>query len=182
MRCRRIGWSPTGISGLGTRVVASWMRSPRPPQKSTTFISEDLHGGDRDDEAGAPLARVGELLDDLRPQVPGQDEDVVGPRLGEALGRLDRDVGAGQPHPLLIWIAVDGVLEKVGADPAVVEERVALSGGAVARDDLALSARADEELEEVSLERLDPRPEALVALHAVEAMRPLELTQRLDAR
>src|SRR4051812_15046478 len=114
MRCSRIGCWPTGMSGLGTRDPASWRRRPRPPQKSTTFMpSEHLHGWDRDDEARAPLARVGELGNDLVAQVPRQDEDEVGARLGEALGALDRDVCPRQVHALLVGVAVDGVLEQV---------------------------------------------------------------------
>ena len=46
-------------------------------------------------------------------QVPRQDQHVVGPRLANALGRKDRDVGARQELPVLVGVAVDGVVEEV---------------------------------------------------------------------
>ena len=39
MMCQRIGRLPTVIIGFGIRCVASPMRTPRPPQKITTFIA-----------------------------------------------------------------------------------------------------------------------------------------------
>jgi hypothetical protein len=63
--------------------------------------------------------------------VPGQDEHVVGRSRG-SLGREDRDARAGGELALLVGIAVDGVVEEVRADAAVVEQRVALARRAVA--------------------------------------------------
>src|ERR671919_498009 len=37
MMCQRIGRFPTVIIGLGIRCVSSPIRTPRPPQKTTTF-------------------------------------------------------------------------------------------------------------------------------------------------
>ena len=42
MMCQRIGRSPIGIIGFGTRTVVSPMRRPSPPQKRTTFIDAAL--------------------------------------------------------------------------------------------------------------------------------------------
>ncbi len=43
MMCQRIGRPPISIIGFGIRWVASPIRTPRPPQKITTFI--DLSPG-----------------------------------------------------------------------------------------------------------------------------------------
>src|SRR6478672_13443511 len=99
MMCQRIGLSPMGIIGLGTRSVVSPMRRPRPPQKSTTFTEglavagsplDDLGPRDRDNELRSPLLDMRELPRDLLPQVPRQYEDVVRPRLVDHARRMDR--------------------------------------------------------------------------------------------
>ena len=48
--------------------------------------------------------------------------------------------------PCLYGLRVHRVVEEVGADAAVVEQRVALAGRAVADDRLALLLRVDQEL------------------------------------
>ena len=90
----------------------------------------------------APLVRIGELRGDLPREVPGQDHDRVGPRLGDPLRRHDRDVRSRREPAVLVRVAVDGVVEEVGADPAVVEQGVPFPGRAVADDLLALAREA----------------------------------------
>src|SRR5690606_3676067 len=80
-----------------------------------------------DDELSPPLPHEGFLLDDLRLEVPRQDQHVVGPRLADALGRADRDACPGQEVALLLRVPVDGVVDEIAADPAVVEQGVALA-------------------------------------------------------
>src|SRR5215207_10053662 len=114
----------------------SRIRVPRPPQKSTTFMIsvlgiDDRHIGDRDDELAAPGADVTHLLDDLVLEVPRQDQDVVGLELVERLDRMDRDVHAGGEPAVLVRVAIDRELEEVGADPAIVQKRVALARRAI---------------------------------------------------
>ena len=148
MMCQRIGLSPIGIIGFGIRAEVSPIRRPRPPQKMTTFMSaaassrplQDLRLRNRYDELPAPFPDVRELCGDLPLQVPRQDQDVVRPGLRDALRGIDRDVGAGQEPPVLVRIAVDGVVEEIGPDAAVVQQGVALPGRAVADDLLALRA------------------------------------------
>ena len=89
----------------------------------------------------APHSRdVRELRRDLVDEVPRQDE-----RRSRAASSAMRSTGwigmcvPGVYDALLVRVPVDGVVEEVGADPAVVEERVALAGRAVARDLLALA-------------------------------------------
>ena len=115
---------------------------------------------DRDDELRAPLRGVGELRADLAREVPGQDHDHVGPRLGDPLGRVDRDVRPRRVLALLVRVPVDRVVEEVRPDAAVVEQRVALAGRAVADDLLALAPQPDQELEQRALRLLDTLGEA----------------------
>src|ERR1041384_5057922 len=130
MTCHSSGRSPTIAIGLGPVVTPSRMRIPRPPQNKTTFIgypqkttsrSDDFKRGDREDQPASPGPDVGELLADLVPEVPRQDEDEIGPGLLEALGRVDRDVRAREELPLLHRAAVHGVGQQVRPDAAVVQ-------------------------------------------------------------
>ena len=72
---------------------------------------------------------------------------------------------------MLVGIAVDRVVEEVGSDAAVVEQRVALPRRAVADDLLAVAAQRDQELEKSVLRLLDVAREALVALRVTEPLR-----------
>src|SRR5262245_33858306 len=106
MTCQSSGRSPTIAMGFGALVMPSRIRIPRPPQNRTPFTihtphSDDLKLGDREDQPAPPRPDVAQLLADLVPEIPGQDENVVGPGLGEALGRMDRDMRAREELPLL---------------------------------------------------------------------------------
>src|SRR5580704_8467024 len=129
------------------------MRRPSPPQKSTTFTTwppvgccdlsarraasisrVHLDCWDGDYELAAPLADEGILLDDFVLQVPRQDEKIIRFGFLNALRLIDGNVRAGQESAVFVGIAVDGVIEEIGANAAVIQERVAFSGGAVAGD------------------------------------------------
>ena len=58
-------------------------------------------------------------------------------------------MGSGQELPLLVGVPIDRVVDEVGADSTVVEQRVAFSRGSVACDGLALALGLDEELQEL---------------------------------
>ena len=118
--------------GLGPRGHAVAHPHPEPTAEEDYLhdshpISDDFKRGDREHQLAAPRADVLELPADLVPQIPWQDEDVVGPRLGQALGRVDRDVRAWEKLSLLDRAAVDGVGEQIRSDAAVVEQGVALA-------------------------------------------------------
>ena len=100
----------------------------------SSFGIDDRELGDRDDELAAPSADVAHLLDDLVLEVPRQDQDVVGLERVDRVDRMDRDVHAGREPAVLVRVAIDRELEEVGADPAVVQKRVALARRAVAAD------------------------------------------------
>ena len=114
----------------------------------------------RGDEAGTPRAGVVELLDDLVPEVPGQDDDVVGPGRAQRVLGDDRDPAARHVLALLGRIAVDDPADQVGPHAGVVHERVALGGGTVGRDAAAGTPRLDQEGDEVVLDLVDPGLEA----------------------
>ena len=120
------------------------MRVPSPPQNRTTFMTSSSVGsmtctsGIGTMNLAPQSADMAHLRDDLVLQVPGQDQDVVGLGLVDRLDRLDRNVHARREAAVLVGIAVDREVEEVGADAAVVEQRVALARRAVAADRLAL--------------------------------------------
>ena len=111
-----------------------------PGRRRRSRPSQQLHLRDGDDEAGSPVAGVGELRHDLPLEVPRQDQDVVGPLLFERIRMADRDVRPRQEQSLLVRVAIDRELEQVGTNAAVVKQRVALAGSAVASDPLTLAA------------------------------------------
>ena len=75
--------------------------------------SDDFKCWNREDETPPPGADVVKLLADLFPQVPRQDEDVVGLGLGQVLGRIDGDVRARKEFPLLNRAPVHGVRQEI---------------------------------------------------------------------
>src|SRR5438105_4267356 len=80
MTCQRIGRYPIVTMGLGTFSPASRIRIPRPPQKSTTFIGENLRDcvGSLDHDGCPPPKRpvqpivALQLLDSAQPDVMGE--------------------------------------------------------------------------------------------------------------
>src|SRR5580700_1567539 len=132
MTCHNKGREPMVTMGLGTSSEYPRSLMPSPPQNSTTFIldpfSVDRHFGNRHDKATAPLADVIELRHDLGLEIPGQYDNVIRLGFGDPVRMVNRDVAAGQVPALLIGTAVDGELNEILADPAVVDQ-----GGAFAR-------------------------------------------------
>jgi hypothetical protein len=82
---------------------------------------------------------------------------------------------------VLVRVAVDRVVEEIGTDPAVVEERVPLAWSAVADDLLALAAQTDQELEQGALGLLDVLGELGVTLRRAQAL-PLFALEELEDR
>src|SRR5262245_6850594 len=143
MMCQRIGRFPTGIIGFGVRWVSSPIRTPKPPQKMTTFITKSwgttvfqssfraktarlstLANGskrDRNNQTATPIADRRQLTGDLVDQIPRQNEDVVRLRFQDLLRREDRDVRPRREQPVLVRVAVDRVIEEIAPDSAVVE-------------------------------------------------------------
>jgi hypothetical protein len=119
------------------------------------------------------------LLADFLAQVPREDENVVGPSLGQVFRRIDRNMGAGQEPALLDRAPVDRVGEQVRPDAAVVQERVALARGAVSGHRAALAGRGEQEAEQVALDLENRGREALMTGHRVQARGLLSGQHRL---
>src|SRR3954470_13577466 len=117
MMCHRTGRSPMVIIGFGAASTCERMRRPRPPQKRTTFMtsspSDDDGTRDGQEEPSTPLTNERELLHDLLAQVPREDHRQVAPALAQPLGRMDRDVRAGQEQALLVRATVHGEPQQV---------------------------------------------------------------------
>lgn len=97
-----------------------------------------------EDELSSPFGDVGELFGQLGLEIPGKRENDVGAVLFDLDGVVDRDAGARGEATVLVWIAVDGVLEKIAANAAVVEKRVALAGGSVPDHPFALCTAVEQ--------------------------------------
>src|SRR5262245_46866480 len=124
---------PGGMGRMSGRSGSASLPAPRGRRcRWTSSAHPDLWNGH--DTAAAPFTDVRELFDDLVLQIPRQDQHVVRARLLDPLRRKDRDVRAGKKPVVLVRVPVDRVLEEVGADAAVVEQRIALAGRTVAGD------------------------------------------------
>src|SRR5690606_7574471 len=97
----------------------------------------------------------------------------------DGLGGVDGDVAARKVLALLVRVAVDRVRQQLGADPAVVQERVALAWRAVASDAQALVVEANQQLQQLALHAGYLGLEPAVARQVVKAGAPLDLPQLL---
>src|SRR5260221_14033708 len=81
----------------------------------------------------------------------------------------DRDMRARQELALLVRAAIHRVIDEIAAYAAVVEQRIALRGRAVADDRLASSLGFDEELEQLAFGALHPLRKAQIGAQLGEA-------------
>src|SRR5579884_1685579 len=155
-RCRRHARPGTG------REAGAGRPARRQRGRAPGGSSDHRRLGDRDDELRPPGARVRELRHDFVLEVPGEDEDVVGPGLVEPRRGEDGDVRPRQELAVLVRVAVDGEVDEVGANAAVVEERVPLPRRPVAGDALPRALGGDEDVEQLALRLADALLEARV--------------------
>src|SRR3954469_18443742 len=106
MTCQSSGRSPIMFIGFGALAGPSRIRIPRPPQNKTTFMSHHLEGRDGEDQTATPLAYVAQLLADLGPQIPRQDDDIVGAVGCDSVRVMDGNVRTRQEPALLVRAAV----------------------------------------------------------------------------
>src|SRR5713226_292117 len=137
MTCHKIGRSPIWTIGLGVVSPASLILIPSLPQKSTTFIGLSSRWvvlavrlwssvayrrfRDRSDEFSAPLADKRHLLHNLTFQVPRKNQEVIGPRFADFIGVVDRNVRAWCKSPLLVGVAIHGIVDEVLPSPTVIQ-------------------------------------------------------------
>ena len=106
------------------------LRSFAQPHPLATAKENDFHSkellvinrdfGNRHHEFAAPFPNVGTLLHDFILQIPWKNKKEIRLSLFDPFGRIDGNTRAGSELPLLISAPVHGIIEKVGADPAVV--------------------------------------------------------------
>src|ERR1700722_1690125 len=185
MTCQSKGRSPTRAIGLGPVLTPSRIRIPSPPQKRTTFTisphSDDVKLWNGKDQSRPPCPGVLELLADFLLQVPWQHKDVVRPGLCQAIGRMNRNVSSRQEPSLLYRAAVDRVLDKIFSDPAMIEQRVALARCAVSSNRPTFPRRADQKVEQVTLDAQDFPGKSSMSGQSVQAGPALLLEQVPDA-
>src|SRR5690606_36277446 len=160
--------SASGCSGSTRGCAYPDLRKRARPSWLQFLRIDDRELGDRQDELAAPGGDVAHLLDDLVLEIPRQDQDVVGLARVDRLDLVDRDVHARREASVLVRIAIDGEFHEVSADAAIVQQRVALPGSAVAADDLALVLRLDQERQESALGPLHPLAERRVGREVLE--------------
>ena len=98
-----------------------------------------------------PSADAGHLLHDLLAQIPGEYQKIIGLRLHDFVGMFDGDARTGQEIALLVGAAVDGVIHKIGADAAIVEQGVALARVPVGGDGFPAAFGGDEKFQKIAL-------------------------------
>src|SRR6201990_1243736 len=74
-----------------------------------------VQGGERKDELAAPPPHVAELFCQFAFQVPRQRQHHIWAILGQETRIANRDAHTGREAAVLVWIAVDDVLDKIAA-------------------------------------------------------------------
>src|SRR6185437_7612563 len=131
--------------------------------------SQNLECGYGHDESPPPAADVLQLLDNFIPQVPWQDQQIIGPHLLDPFRSQDWNPGAGEQLPLLVRVAINGKWEQVGAHSAIIQQGIALGGSAVGGHDLAGLGTVNEEVQQLAFGALSLRGKVAVGSKALQA-------------
>src|SRR5438552_5416963 len=156
--------------GLGTLSAYSRRRIPSPPQKMTTLMEAfslgfvrrtnpsrtarsrvHLNFRDRHNELASPIPNKCILLHNFLFEIPWQNQQIIRPRTLDLIRRIDGDVCSRQELAVLVGIAVDGIVDEVGANGAIVQQGVALAWRAVSGNFLSTALGLDEEFEQFAL-------------------------------
>src|SRR5712692_234609 len=97
----------------------------RPEGQTRRRPSIDLDIGNRNEKLTAPTPDERKLFHDFVLEIPGKNQDVVGPRLLNLFRCMNWQMSTGQELPVLVRVPVHGVVEKVGPDTAIVQQGVA---------------------------------------------------------
>jgi hypothetical protein len=120
------------------------------------------------DESTAPIADKAHLGADLILQVPGQDEHVVRPGIADLIRRENGNMRARRVFALLVRVAIDRVVDEIGTDAAIVEQRIAFARRAVADKGFAVALRLDQEARQFALVRANPIGEIRIGPNPVQ--------------
>src|SRR6516164_4476377 len=133
-------------------------------------------------EPGTPAADIGELAHDLVFEVPRQDQHVIGLGFKNLLWRKNRNVGAWQIPAMFVRVAINGIVQKIEADTAIVEQRIALTWRPVAGKGFVATLRLDQEAQQFALSRTNPISESGIGLKPMQAGLALAAKQLGDGR
>ena len=120
-------------------------------------------------EPGTPAADAGELTHDLVFEVPRQDQHVIGLGFKNPLWRKNRNMGAWQVPAMFVWVAINGIVQKIDADTAIVEQSIALTWRSIAGKRFVAALRLDQEAQQFALSHANPIGESGVSLKPVQA-------------
>ena len=73
-------------------------------------------------EATGPVADATHLLHDFFPEIPGQNKEIIRLCFSYSIRMINRDVSAGHKKILLMRTPVNGEIEEIGTDTAVLEQ------------------------------------------------------------
>jgi len=146
-------------------ISQEWTRLPQD--------SDDRWGRQRNDELASAPGVLGLLGHNLAFEVPGKEEEVVGPSLQEHGRIFNRLMGPRHEKALLVDVAVDHELHEIGADANVVAKCRALGCGAVTSNRSTFGPEPMQEFKQLGLHARHPLGESLVILEFVESGRLL---------
>lgn len=95
------------------------------------------HVRNRYDELATPFHYMLHLPDDFLLEVPRQDQNIIGFETVDDRGVKDRNMHSGRKASVLVRIAIDREIEKVGPDTAIIEQGITLARRSIAADALA---------------------------------------------
>src|SRR6516162_1632503 len=133
-------------------------------------------------EPGTPATDIGELAHDLVFEVPRQDQHVIGLGFINPLWRKNRNMGAWQISAMFVWVAINGIVQKIGADTAIVEQRIALTWRPVAGKGFVAALRLDQEAQQFALSRANLFGKSGISLKPVQAGQAFAGKQLGDGR
>src|SRR3954471_5606229 len=112
--------SDTTPGGWTSPPAARVWRARWPGGHTPRRSRDHVYLGDRDHATTAPLLDELQLRHDFILLMPWQDEHVIGTGATDPVRRADRNPAAGQIPPLPAGIGIDGILDDVRLNAAIV--------------------------------------------------------------
>ena len=83
---------------------------------------------------------------------------------------------------MFVWVAINGIVQKIGADAAIIKQRIALTWRPIAGKGFVATLRLDQEAQQFALSRTNPMSESDIGLKPVQAGLALAAKQLGDGR
>src|SRR6267143_1658274 len=103
------------------------------------------------DKLSSPLSNIADLIHDFVFKIPWQDQHIIRLCFSDHFRRENRDVRTGEKLALLIRIAINGIVNKIAAYAAIVQQRIAFPRRPVPNDRFPLPFDFNQEFEQLSL-------------------------------